>query len=142
MQNLRGCLRVSARGAVIFYINSGVKLYDDGCSILTLHHQVYLFHVNVLSAVSVFRNMQKKSVVAKFHILFLSPKLKDRDYLHVNTATWYCMECTPVAPFTLTWFDFITAWISNYMPGKVCGEITYSFLNFQRLHRWSLGMDK
>ena len=22
------------------------------------------------------------------------------------------------------------AWISNYMPGKVCDEITYPFLNF------------
>ena len=24
----------------------------------------------------------------------------------------------------------IPAWISNYMPGKVCDEITYPFLNF------------
>ena len=32
---------------------------------------------------------------------------------------------SPVAPFTL-----IPAWISNYMPGKVWGEITYPFLNF------------
>ena len=27
------------------------------------------------------------------------------------------------------------------MPCKVWDEITYPFLNFQRLHRWSLGMD-
>ena len=34
------------------------------------------------------------------------------------------------------------------MPGKVCDEITYPLLDYlsipkrQRLHRWSLGMDK
>ena len=48
-----------------------------------------------------------------------------------------------------TWAHFykhgltlIAALISNYMPSKVWDEITYPFLNFKRLHRWSLGMEK
>ena len=33
-------------------------------------------------------------------------------------------------PLLLTWLTLIPAWISNRMPGKVWGEITYQFLNF------------
>ena len=36
----------------------------------------------------------------------------------------------------------IPVWISNYMPDKVWGEITYPISKLQRLHRFSLGMDK
>ena len=38
----------------------------------------------------------------------------------------------PVAriPFSLTWFDFITAWRSNYFHYKVWGEIINAFPNF------------
>ena len=38
---------------------------------------------------------------------------------------WLCLQW----PLLLTWFN-ISAWISNYMPGKVWDEITYPFLNF------------
>ena len=44
-------------------------------------------------------------------------------------------------PLLLTWFNLIPAWISNHMPGKVWGEITYPFiaqiapLSFQGSHR-------
>ena len=34
------------------------------------------------------------------------------------------------APFYKHGLTLIPAWISNYMPGKVRGEITYPFLNF------------
>ena len=33
-------------------------------------------------------------------------------------------------PLLLTWFNFNPAWIRNYMPGKMWGEVTYLFLNF------------
>ena len=34
------------------------------------------------------------------------------------------------SPFYLHGLTLIPAWISNHMPGKVWGEITYPFLNF------------
>ena len=34
------------------------------------------------------------------------------------------------APFYLHGLTLIPEWISNHMPGKVCAEITYPFLNF------------
>ena len=36
----------------------------------------------------------------------------------------------PCAPFYQRGLTLIPVWISNYMPGKVWGEITYPFLNF------------
>ena len=45
-------------------------------------------------------------------------------------------------PLLLTWINLIPAWISNYIHYNMQDEITYPFLNFQRLHRWSLGMYK
>ena len=36
----------------------------------------------------------------------------------------------PRTPFYWHGFTLIPAWISNHMPGKVCGEITNPFLNF------------
>ena len=35
-----------------------------------------------------------------------------------------------VASFSNMVLTLIPAWMINYMPGKVCGEITYPFLNF------------
>ena len=35
----------------------------------------------------------------------------------------------------------ILAWISNFMPSKVCDEITHPFLNFNGGSTVSLGMD-
>ena len=39
-------------------------------------------------------------------------------------------KCATCGPFYLHGLTLIPAWISNYMPGKVWGEITYPFLNF------------
>ena len=39
-------------------------------------------------------------------------------------------EYVTCGPFYLHGLTLIPAWISNYMPGKVWGEITYPFLNF------------
>ena len=44
-------------------------------------------------------------------------------------------------PYYWRGLTLIPAWISNYMPGKVWGEITYPFLNFNVNH-WSWGMGK
>ena len=46
------------------------------------------------------------------------------------------------SPFYLHGLTLIPAWISNHMPCKVWDEITYPIPKLQRLHRWSLGMDK
>ena len=36
-------------------------------------------------------------------------------------------------PFVITWINLIPAWITNHMPHKVWGGITYSFPNFNSL---------
>ena len=46
------------------------------------------------------------------------------------------------APFYQHGLTLIPAWISNYTHYDAWDEITYPFLNFNGLHRWSLGMDK
>ena len=50
-------------------------------------------------------------------------------------------------PFYKHGLTLITAWINNHMSNKSVGwnsggEITYPIPKLQRLHRWSLGMDK
>ena len=39
------------------------------------------------------------------------------------------LKCTQ-GPLLLTWFNFNSAWINDYMPSKVYDEITYPFRNF------------
>ena len=51
------------------------------------------------------------------------------DFMRPTDGNACQAQHTPVA-LLLIWFNLIPAWISNYMPGKVWGEITYPFLNF------------
>ena len=53
--------------------------------------------------------------------------------LHVNAVQ---------GPLLLTWIILIPTWISNHICNEVWDEITQTFPKLQRLHRWSLGMDK
>ena len=52
--------------------------------------------------------------------------------LHGQTERDELIHCDLVTfgPFYLHDLTLIPAWISNYMPGRVWGEITYPFLNF------------
>ena len=52
-----------------------------------------------------------------------------RRFLKRVAITWQQKEDTS-SPFYLHGLTLIPAWISNYMPRKVCDEITYPFLNF------------
>ena len=58
--------------------------------------------------------------------------------IHISYLTWYFTS----GLFYEHGLTLIPAWISNYMSGKVWVEITYPFLNFNGLHRLSLGMDE
>ena len=41
-----------------------------------------------------------------------------------------CVQLITCVHFYLHGLTLIPAWISNHMPGKVWGDITYPFLNF------------
>ena len=52
-----------------------------------------------------------------------------------KSVIWWLTNTSPFTPMAAMrrryhGLTLIPAWISNYMPGKVWGEITYPFLNF------------
>ena len=51
----------------------------------------------------------------------------DTEYMDSFITTMTLSACGPFYWHGLT---LIPAWITNYMPGEVWGEITYPFLNF------------
>ena len=55
-------------------------------------------------------------------------------------AEWH-LDRVRITSLLLTWINFIPAWISNHMPNSV-GWNYSSIPKLQRLHHWSLEMDK
>ena len=64
--------------------------------------------------------------------------------IHVQNAfhcRWYVLIISYLGPFYLHELTLIPAWISIHMPSEVWDELTYPFPKFQRLNRWSQGME-